>query len=163
MYLCENCATLFDEPKHFKESHGFEHPPFEEWDGCPCCGESGYVTVENCNGCGEIFQQDELYDGFCIGCLCDRLDYQTALDFLEDQKLLFNFFFWAENNGNEPKFCSDSLLKIIRELYKRKVANDLLTNSTDFLEVVKEFIFDAVNGGKSLFAEFVNARNGGAK
>ena len=71
MYLCLNCETLFETPKHYIETHGFDSPPYEAWDGCPECG-GGYVETMECSECGEWITGEyiKLNDGtvICDGC-----------------------------------------------------------------------------------------------
>ncbi len=50
MFICLNCGEIFEEPKHYVEKHGFEYGPFEEYDGCPVCGDS-YEEAYECSNC----------------------------------------------------------------------------------------------------------------
>jgi hypothetical protein len=52
MYTCLDCGKTFDEPKWYKERHGFVSRPYEEFWGCPYCG-GNYVSAVKCDGCGE--------------------------------------------------------------------------------------------------------------
>lgn len=45
MYKCKNCGEVFDEPRVYKEYHGFDNLP-EIWSCCPCCG-GDYTEVED--------------------------------------------------------------------------------------------------------------------
>lgn len=71
MYLCSNCECVFDEPKRYIETHGFDSPPYETWDGCPECG-GGYVETMECSECGKWITGEyiKLNDGtvICDGC-----------------------------------------------------------------------------------------------
>ena len=51
MYVCLECNCIFDEAKHYTETHGLPYPPYEEWYGCPVCGGT-YVDAINCDYCG---------------------------------------------------------------------------------------------------------------
>ena len=154
MYKCESCGRTFEELEHFSETHDGWYK--EEWDGCPYCGESGAVEVETCDGCHEAIKVDELYYGYCADCLKRLCTYDTALDFLESNELLGKFFCWKYNDGNEPDSFNLDLLEIFAEIYRRRKANDLLTNSTEFLDSVREFILDEDGDyGKDGFAKFI--------
>lgn len=164
MFRCESCGKTFEELEHYTESHGFEHPPFEEWDGCPYCGESRPTEVESCAGCGELVDVEELYDGFCVDCLKKNCTYDNGFEFLLQEDLLGPFFCWLLNGGWEPHIFESNLLDVFQELYKRKKANDLLLNKSDFLESVQEFILDADGHyGKDNFADFLKEKEGGKK
>ena len=52
MFVCLDCGKTFDEPDCWEETHGFNYGPFEEFDGCPYCGEA-YVEAHECSCCGE--------------------------------------------------------------------------------------------------------------
>ena len=45
-YICNACGAVFDEPEHFVECLDRSIPYWEEWDGCPCCGESDYERID---------------------------------------------------------------------------------------------------------------------
>lgn len=52
MFICLDCGCVFDEPKHWIETHGLDSPPYEEWDGCPSCG-GAYAETHKCDGCND--------------------------------------------------------------------------------------------------------------
>ena len=52
MLICLDCGCVFDEPKHWIETHGLGSPPYEEWDGCPSCG-GAYAETYQCDGCND--------------------------------------------------------------------------------------------------------------
>lgn len=52
MFICLDCGCVFDEPKHWIETHGLDSPPYEEWDGCPSCG-GAYAETYKCDGCND--------------------------------------------------------------------------------------------------------------
>ena len=70
MYLCLGCGDLFDEPKKYIETHGFDYPPYEVWYACPYC-DSEYVETERCAQCNEWIEGKyvELDDGTMV---CDN-------------------------------------------------------------------------------------------
>jgi hypothetical protein len=55
MYICLNCRTIFSKPDRWEERHGFDYGPFEQWSGCPHCGD-GYVELPRCDCCGEYIE-----------------------------------------------------------------------------------------------------------
>ena len=73
MYICLDCGKIFETPAHFAESHGFDTPPYEEFDGCPECG-GAFVEAFECEHCGQLITGDyiELADGsrYCEECYC---------------------------------------------------------------------------------------------
>ena len=52
MFICLDCGCVFDEPKHWIETHGLDSPSYEEWDGCPSCG-GAYAETYKCDGCND--------------------------------------------------------------------------------------------------------------
>jgi hypothetical protein len=50
MYVCLDCGHLFSDADYWEERHGFDYGPFEQWSGCPVCGES-YVEAHRCSCC----------------------------------------------------------------------------------------------------------------
>lgn len=73
MYICLNCREVFSEPSYWEERHGFDYGPFEQWSGCPYCGE-GYVKAKKCECCGEYivgtYIQIDSGERFCKDCYC---------------------------------------------------------------------------------------------
>ena len=51
-YVCIECGHLFDEPKRYVETHCLDCGPYENFLGCPHCGEA-YVEAHKCDCCGE--------------------------------------------------------------------------------------------------------------
>lgn len=45
-YLCTACGRTFDHPVHYRECLDHDLLYYEEWDGCPACGESAYVETD---------------------------------------------------------------------------------------------------------------------
>ena len=74
-FICLDCAYIFEEPKHWVEKHGFLHPPWEEWSGCPHCGGS-YAGTIKCDICGEYIAGTyvKTSDGqlICENCYVER-------------------------------------------------------------------------------------------
>ena len=74
MYLCLDCGQIFEHSKHYVEAHGFDSPPYEEWNGCPACGGS-FIDALQCSICGKYIRDDfiELKNGDIIGECCYEL------------------------------------------------------------------------------------------
>lgn len=71
MYICLDCKNKFYDPERFVEMHGFDSPPYEEWNGCPACG-GAFVEAFCCDECGDWIEGEyvKLKDGsvFCSDC-----------------------------------------------------------------------------------------------
>jgi hypothetical protein len=71
MFICLDCGCVFDEPKHWIETHGLDSPPYEEWDGCPFCGGT-YAETYKCDNCGDWINGEYVKlkngDNFCENC-----------------------------------------------------------------------------------------------
>lgn len=50
MYICLNCDNVFEQSKHYIETHALDSPPYEEWGGCPKCG-GAYSETWKCDIC----------------------------------------------------------------------------------------------------------------
>ena len=91
MYICSECHRIFEEPTEVKDSRGFygEIMAYETISFSPCCRDD-YYPAEQCQGCGEYFDRDDidLYDGFCEDCaknIGTRLEELIALEFNEHE------------------------------------------------------------------------------
>ena len=42
-YVCENCGAEFDKPIRISERYGNEGTRTQEFDGCPVCGQAGFI------------------------------------------------------------------------------------------------------------------------
>ena len=158
MLYCANCGEVFEELYHYTM-------PLTKDDfyGCPRCGAvGGFREISNCSGCGEVFDEEDLYSGFCEDCLRKFCTYDMALDFLKSADLLGKFFCWLLNDQYEPGRFATPLLEAFEELYLRRKANDLLTGSTDFLDMVQQYILEADGCfGQLAFGLFLSQKNGG--
>lgn len=71
MYICLDCGKLFEEPRKYVETHGFDSPPYEEWYGCPECG-GVYTETKRCDNCGRWIRGEYIkLDGgyyYCDNC-----------------------------------------------------------------------------------------------
>ena len=71
MYKCVDCGHVFEDGEQavWNEDRGeyFGMPCSETMTGCPKC-HGYYEEAHICDGCGEWFLDDELYDGLCGGC-----------------------------------------------------------------------------------------------
>lgn len=76
MYVCKDCGRIFEDAKHYTDTHGLDSPPYEGWSGCPSCG-GDYGVGYTCDGCGEyiVGTYIKLQDGqrLCDNCYnqCD--------------------------------------------------------------------------------------------
>ena len=48
---------MFQEPKHYIETHGLDTPPYERFTVCPHCG-GAFVEAHRCDCCGEFITAD---------------------------------------------------------------------------------------------------------
>ena len=71
MYICLECDAKFEKPMYYRETHGLDTPPYEEFEACPCCGGAFAETYE-CDCCGkwitgEYIETDDGYR-YCDKC-----------------------------------------------------------------------------------------------
>ena len=94
MYKCQDCGTVFAEPKKEIERHGFAYGGYETFYTCPCCG-GGYDELQECVICGEDFVNDfDIFERpYCPKCrqsLIERLSAVTDNEFtIEEKEALF--------------------------------------------------------------------------
>ena len=67
MYMCADCGFVFEEPKHYTETHGLDTPPYEEWSGCPLCS-GAYSKTLQCDECGRFFTGNYLVYDYMVIC-----------------------------------------------------------------------------------------------
>lgn len=67
--ICRECgATVYAfEAERYRESHGLDEPPFEDFMVCPHCN-GDLLPARRCEHCGELFDEDLLTDGLCAEC-----------------------------------------------------------------------------------------------
>ena len=70
MYICEDCGSVFDEPKIVYERHPYGMGYATEAFGiCPHCKSSNFDTAKRCSRCDEYVA--ELHDELCDICYED--------------------------------------------------------------------------------------------
>lgn len=127
MNQCANCNHLFEagEEKHWEERHGFTHGQFEQFSGCPVCGE-GYIEVKPCAICGD-YPSEEYEDketlphgGVCQECFdkgirAHFMEYLESLDY-DDQR---DFYFGKCKGGYA--YDSMDMLFMAQDDYKKRI------------------------------------------
>ncbi len=76
MFLCADCGATFDEAIRITEHHGFTHPPYEVFDGCPVCFGTYVAESVDCDCCGEkivgLYVQTTNGKRYCEHCFVFR-------------------------------------------------------------------------------------------
>lgn len=70
MYICLECNAKFEKPMYYRETHGLDTPPYEEFEACPCCGGAFAETYE-CDSCGKWIDGEYVKvgnDRYCSNC-----------------------------------------------------------------------------------------------
>ena len=57
MWICLDCQTIFENPKHYMDKCGLDTPPYYHYDGCPKCG-GAYAEAFECDICHEVIIDD---------------------------------------------------------------------------------------------------------
>lgn len=152
-YKCIKCGHIFEAGEQFEWTEDYG----EKWSGCPVChGE--YEETRQCECCGSEQFEDDLFWGLCLDCIRDGVNYEMFLSYLEDRDLLADFMFTAYES-EKPENISDKLKAVLRELFLRSRADDLLCDKREFLDKCIDYVFNA-NGdiGKADFAEWLTNR-----
>ena len=71
MWICLDCGRVFEETKHYTETHGLSAPPYEEYDACPRCG-GAYATAFRCDCCDkwitDTYVKTKAGERYCENC-----------------------------------------------------------------------------------------------
>lgn len=117
-----------------------------------------------CRCCGQTMLTDNLYDGRCLECLEDTIDYYTAFDFLNDKGYFEQFMFERFYESTIPERVSPKLQTAIRERFLRMKNDDQIRGIKDFLDLVKSFILDDDGKiGRMVYADWLAKRASNGK
>ena len=71
MFACKDCGFVFENPKHFVDTHGLDSGPYEHYYGCPKCG-GAYAETYRCSACDEwindIYIKTDDDERYCQNC-----------------------------------------------------------------------------------------------
>ena len=162
MNRCLNCGCVFsdDAIALWEERHGLERGPYEKFYGCPICKGDFETDCAECDCCGEVFSEDDLYNGLCISCLKSKMTVERGQAFLEDADTFVQFvfqqlvdipcaFYHEFNDGNEKLFeiAQDYFIK------KRKELGD-----AEMVRNLNEWIFDDESWGGEMFSGWLKRK-----
>lgn len=153
MYFCVECGRLLEdhEYKRWTEPHG------EQLAGCPYC-YGALEEAHKCPICGEYFLEEDLTNGICDDCAKADFEYETALKYLVEKKILRHFFlvwYWQvaiDVTDDENQEFDNMLISI----FNAKVQEDKQTFRTAFYSQLKEYIFDDIYDWTEFLAREVN-------
>lgn len=153
MFKCFECGHLFDrgEEKRYTEMHG------ESYLACPICGGAYEETVQ-CNICGSHHFEGELYNGLCIDCIGERMNFGNMQAYLEENNLE-QAFYVDEFYESNVHYASKELIELCRSGFNQKVKIDRLYNreESQYIEMMRKFIVDD-HYGLYDFAEWLNKK-----
>lgn len=107
---------------------------------CPHCGVDDIGESAVCAQCGKELPSDEINQGFCLECLWDSLDYDTALAYLMETDKLCDFLLSDWLRAGKIDSVSPELKKHCEETFRRMTANDKLLGTDRFLVAVRYHI-----------------------
>jgi DNA-directed RNA polymerase subunit RPC12/RpoP len=156
-YKCLDCGHLFEEGEesHFSEEHG------ESYTGCPICG-GAYEDTRPCKHCGADHLEDDLRNGFCIGCILETMTMVNMTRYLEDTNLEADFYI-GEFYNSIFDYASPSLVKLARGGFMNHVHSDELLHygevgyESPLIESLRKFIVDDGYGLYD-FSEWLNSK-----
>lgn len=152
MYICLECGEMFEDFTTWTEPHG------EQLCGCPYC-KGAYEEAKECVVCGEYYLEEDLTNGVCEDCAERMFYYDTALKYLQDKKLLREFFivwYW-QICSSAPDTENEEVDNLFVELFNQKVRYDTQTGKTIFLELLKDYVLDDIYCWTEFVAKEVNA------
>ena len=159
MFKCCECGHLFEEGEQavWYENQGECHgvTAMEKFSGCPLC-HNGYEEVHQCKECGDWHSENEMYEGFCEKCLIKAIDYDSFLQYCDDQNtkhLLTDFVLLWIYDMDAIRHPSDKFNVAMRQVYltlmekakkpfdifAKKEAEKLLWQITEF---IKDDLYD---------------------
>ena len=68
MYRCNSCTKDFEQFQILSDSHGLKHGA-EQFQVCPHCQETGYISLKQCSECNEWFDPKTALTGYCKACV----------------------------------------------------------------------------------------------
>ena len=72
LFVCCDCGRIFEQPMNYRERHGLDTLPYEEFSGSPCCA-GAYTEAHRCDCCSEWITGSyvKTNDGerFCENCI----------------------------------------------------------------------------------------------
>ena len=121
---CYNCDTFFPDADAVKQRDGETAMHIL---CCPHCGVDDIGESSVCNVCGKAFTEDEIADGYCLECLWNAIDYDTALEWMKQcegwlAEFMINDVYEASMNG----YSSRELDAFLEESFRRLVADEKL-------------------------------------
>lgn len=160
MYICLDCGYVFDdgEERVWREKHGLETPPYEEFRGCPVCGGAYEETTQRCKDCDEFVLSENLYEGRCEKCLAETIGYINAYDFLCETGYMPQFIFEKFYKSSTPEKISVELMAAIQERFMRQKTDDQIKRKQDFLDLAREFILEDDVDGKEVYSAWLNRK-----
>lgn len=122
---CYNCGKFFPDGDVVKRRDGETALHIL---CCPHCGVDDLGESAVCKVCGKEFVADELAEGYCLECLWNAIDYETALEWMKQGKgwpadFLLNDWFNCDMKGDS----SDDLDAFLEETFRRIVADEKLS------------------------------------
>ena len=95
---------------------------------CPHCGVDDLGESAVCEHCGREFIADDIAEGYCLECLWNEIDYETALEWMKQGRgwladFLLNDWFGGGMKGDS----SDDLDAFLEETFRRIVADEKLS------------------------------------
>ena len=168
---CTSCGYVFDYEDRtvVKESHGFDDGFYETFSCCPNCGGDFEDAIE-CHECGEVFTENELYDGWCEKCLRETINYDTFFEYCEankDENYLDIFVMCDLLNCDEnPKHPSFEFHQLMIKCYKESAEAVTSWEKMDgrphpdaFLDKCIRFIMDDDGSiGRENYADWLNSK-----
>ena len=121
---CYNCDTFFSDSDAVKKRDGETALHIL---CCPHCGVDDIGESSVCKACGKEFTEDEIADGYCLKCLWNAIDYDTALEWMKNgadclAEFMLNDVYDASMNG----YSSRNLDAFLEESFRRLVADEKL-------------------------------------
>ena len=130
MYKCENCRHVTYAPMiaNFEDGAAL---------ACPHCGDTDLTPGDRCQECGQFYEAEDLFGGWCLDCLREQIDYPTGLSYLLDWEYLRTFLETVD--GDYARTADQHALLMAFLIHETEDRN---YGRETFLEALRDYIMD---------------------
>lgn len=135
MWICNDCGTVFENPREY-----YEHDTGYHGMDCPHCGSDDIDEAERCAECDEWVNEKNLVNFFCPACIEKHAnDYETVKAYgaaKTDPVIINGLFAWA--------FTAAEIEEILERELKNsgKAEKDAHTFATDDPDDFTDWLYE---------------------
>lgn len=129
-FICQNCKEQFpvSDAMTVTETHGLTEPPFEQFASCPFCSSVNLANANRCLCCNEVFDDADLYYGFCPKCQDEHFNVDIGRKYLVEKGLELDFLGYVHGiDFNIGDNCDKNILEQITMLLRKNYFQHVYT------------------------------------